>query len=119
MRIDFDLGATYDFSTFHFWNYVTENYDVDRIDFVLSDARGGRVAEATVYPETGVDLGGELIAPGTLAFKFAAVRFVSLTFSGTNNHVDFNNLGWTGTRVSPVAPDRSAQRGGGRSGGSD
>lgn len=108
LSLRFDLGAEYDLTTLHFWNYHSESFDVDNIDFVFFDGANQPVGSLLgVAPA----LGGSAPSDATLIFaeNFALsfpsrVRFVNAVLTGSNNEVDFNNIGFTGQRsdASPV-----------------
>ncbi|QDV45140.1 hypothetical protein Enr13x_50140 [Stieleria neptunia] len=100
LEVDFDLGVEYDLTSFHLWNYVTETYDVDRVDLRFLNASATQVGDFSVInPAFGNTQGSEAfpIVGETIAIGDPKnVRFVNAVFSGTNNQVDFNNVGFTG-----------------------
>lgn len=96
--LEFDFGQEYDLTELHFWNYHTETFDVDLIEFSFLDADATVVDTLEFTPELGVGVVQRaedfaLALPG-------AVQHVVATLSGTNGHVDFNNIGFTGTAKS-------------------
>ena len=94
LELDFDLGIEYDLTTLHFWNYFGESFDVDNIDFNFFDSSNNLVGSLlNVMPE----LGSSLIFAEDYALSFPSnVQFVNAVLTGTNNQVDFQNIGFTG-----------------------
>jgi hypothetical protein len=93
LELEFDLGAPYDISTLHFWNYTAEGFDVDNVDFTFFGSMGQQVGTLSVQP----DLGS---SPGIAAqdIPLAAplnVRRVTAFLTGSNREVDFQNIGFT------------------------
>jgi len=105
LELVFDFQVEYDLTTLHFWNYHTESFDVDQIDFRFYDASNSLVGTLLgVVPA----LGGSSPSDSTpiLAEDYdlsspSEVRFVNAVLSGTNGQVDFNNLGFTGVESVP------------------
>jgi hypothetical protein len=100
LELVFDFGIEYDLSTLHFWNYHTESYDVDNIDFTFYDASN---VFAGSLLNVNPSLGGSAPSDSTAIFAEnyslsfpSKVRYVNAVLSGSNNQVDFNNLGFTG-----------------------
>lgn len=108
LELVFDFGAEYDLESFHLWNYVTEFYDIDRVDLeFFNDSMVSVGSFDVIDPVLGNEEGseffpivGESIAVGTPK----NVRFVKAVFSGTNNQVDFNNAGFTGQLSATTCP---------------
>jgi len=97
LELNFAFDAEYDLHTLHFWNYVTETYDVDDISLQFFNNSGALVGALAVQPVTGTNLGSEIIAPANYVLAFPTnVRFVNALLTGTNGQVDFNNLGFSG-----------------------
>ncbi len=93
LELVFDFGRAYDISTLHFWNYTSEAYDVDNINFTFYDGAHGFQGSLSVSP----DLGS---SPGIRAqdIELAAplnVQYVTAILSGSNRQVDFQNIGFT------------------------
>jgi PEP-CTERM motif len=93
LELVFDFGQQYDLTTLHFWNYTAEGFDVDNIDFSFFDGTNAAVGALSISPLLGT-------SPGITAqdYVLAAplnVRFVTALLSGTNNQVDFQNIGFT------------------------
>lgn len=102
LELVFDFGVAYDLTTLHFWNYFAEGFDVDNIDFTFFDESMTLVGRLLgVEPALG-GAGGNPIFAEDYALAFPSdIRFVNALLSGSNDQVDFNNMGFTG-QVSPV-----------------
>jgi len=113
LELIFNLGAEYDLTELHFWNYHTEAFDVDEINFSFFTAAMGLVGTLDFFPTIGVGVNQE--AQDYLLSFPARVQFVNAKFSGTNGQVDFNNVGFTGElnecEINPSLPQ--CQTGGG------
>ncbi|QEF96054.1 hypothetical protein Mal15_00800 [Stieleria maiorica] len=100
LEVDFDFGTEYDLTSFHLWNYVTETFDVDRVELTFFNAAMTQVGDFSVIdPIFGNTQGSESfpISGETIAIGDPKnVQFVNAVFSGTNGQVDFNNAGFTG-----------------------
>ncbi len=93
LELRFDFNGRYDISTLHFWNYTSENYDVDNIDFTFFDAGNVQVGALSISPALGSSPGiraQDILLPAPLN-----VRYVTAFLSGTNQQVDFQNIGFT------------------------
>ncbi|MBB4630501.1 PEP-CTERM sorting domain-containing protein [Sphingosinicella soli] len=104
LELVFDFGAEYDLSTLHFWNYHSENYDVDTIVFTFYDDAWALVGELTESPVLGNLTGSDStpITPEDYALAFPTnVRYVNAYLTGSNNQVDFNNIGFTAVLSDP------------------
>lgn len=93
LELLFDFNQEYDISTLHFWNYTAENFDVDNIDFTFFDSASTQVGSLSVQPALGS-------SPGIKAQDIALaaplnVQFVTAFLTGTNDEVDFQNIGFT------------------------
>ncbi len=93
LELEFDLGIAYDISTLHFWNYTSEGFDVDNVDFTFFGPSGQQVGTLSVQPDLGT-------SPGITAqdIPLAAplnVRRVTAFLTGSNREVDFQNIGFT------------------------
>lgn len=102
LELLFDFNQEYDISMLHFWNYTGEAYDVDRIDFTFFDSSSTQVGNLTVLPELGSSPGIKaedipLVAP-------LNVQFVTAFLTGSNNQVDFQNIGFTAEVSAPPPP---------------
>lgn len=102
LELLFDFNQEYDISTLHFWNYTGEAYDVDNIDFKFFDSSSTQVGSLSVMPALGSSPGIKaedipLLAP-------LNVQFVTAFLTGTNNQVDFQNIGFTAEVSTPQPP---------------
>lgn len=93
LELQFDFQQAYDITTLHIWNYFSEGFDVDNIEFTFFDLDNIQVGSLSVEPDTGS-------SPGIAAqdIELAAplnIRYVTAFLSGTNREVDFQNLGFT------------------------
>jgi hypothetical protein len=98
LEVVFDFGVEYDLSTLHFWNYHSEGFDVDTIAFRFLDDQQNLVGTLSESPRLGNTDGsdGTPITPEDYALDFPTnVRFVTALLSGSNDQVDFNNIGFT------------------------
>ncbi len=97
LELDFDFGVEYDLTILHFWNYHSEAFDVDDIDFVFRDSSSNIVGSVlNLNPQVGGG-GSNPIFAEDFALQFPLnVRFVNVVLSGSNGEVDFNNIGFTG-----------------------
>lgn len=88
----FDLQGVYQLEAIHFWNYTTENFDVDSITFSFYDSANELISELTVAPQTGF----ENILAEDFPVDVSGVRYVRASLSATNNEVEFQNIGFSG-----------------------
>ncbi len=93
LELLFNFGTQYDLNTLHFWNYTTESYDVDNINFTFFDGSNSEVGFIDVLPNLGT-------APGITAQDITLpaplnVQYVSALLSGSNGQIDFQNIGFT------------------------
>jgi len=106
LSLRFDLLVEYDLTNLHFWNYHSEGFDVDDIDFRFFDASNNLVGTlSNVAPQLGGTAPNDatLIFAETINLSFPSrVRFVEAVLTGSNNEVDFNNLGFTGSLSEPA-----------------
>ncbi|SEN04916.1 DUF4457 domain-containing protein [Nitrosomonas marina] len=99
LELLFDFGQEYDISTLHFWNYTSENYDVDNIDFTFFNSSNVQVGTLGVQPALGSFpgiLAQDIVLPAPLN-----VQFVTAFLTGTNRQVDFQNIGFTAEVSAP------------------
>lgn len=104
LELDFDLGFEYDLKAMYFWNYHSENYDVDQIVFKFYDAASVFVGQLSASPKLGNQDGsdGTPITPEEYLLAFPTnVRYVNALLTGTNQEVDFNNIGFTAELSAP------------------
>ena len=99
LELVFDFQQSYDISTLHFWNYTGEDYDVDNIDFTFFDSSNALVGSLSIQPALGSP-GGIKAEHIPLAAPLN-VRYVTAFLTGTNRHVDFQNIGFTAEVSAP------------------
>lgn len=88
----FDLQGVYQLETIHFWNYTTESFDVDSIEFNFYDSANELLSTMTVAPQTGF----ENILAEDFPLDVGGVRYVRANLTATNNEVEFQNIGFSG-----------------------
>lgn len=93
LELIFDFQQQYDLSVLHFWNYTGEGFDVDQIDFTFFDDSNTQVGALTVNPALGSSSG--ISAQDINLAAPLNVRFTRAFLTGTNNQVDFQNIGFT------------------------
>jgi Ca2+-binding RTX toxin-like protein len=101
LEIDFNFGREYDLSELHFWNYHTEQYDVDNVEFVFRNSVNDIVGTLSFQPDLGVG-NTQRSQDYTLDFP-GSIQYVNAVLTGENGQVDFNNIGFTG-EVGPEDP---------------
>jgi hypothetical protein len=104
LDLRFDFGVEYDLSQLHFWNYHSEGFDVDNIAFTFFNAGGVQVGALNAQPALGNATGNDStpIFAENYALAFPSnVRFVTAVLTGSNNQVDFNNIGFTAELSNP------------------
>ena len=95
LQLAFDFGVEYDLTTVHFWNYFAESFDVDNVTFSFFNSLNAPVGSLSFSPALGGG-GSNPIFAESIALAFPSnVRFVTALLTGTNNQVDFNNIGFT------------------------
>ena len=104
LELIFDFGVSYDISMLHFWNYTSENYDVDQIAFTFFDAADQVVGTETVGPATGTEGGAGIQAQDIALTAPLNVRSVAAFLTGSNGQVDFQNLGFTAEPSASAVP---------------
>jgi PEP-CTERM motif len=100
LELMFDLSNEYDIHTLHFWNHADESLDVDEIRFSFYASSGAATGSLSVTPSLGNSLGTRaqditLAAPHN-------VRYVTAFLTGTNQQVDFQNIGFTAEVSRPI-----------------
>lgn len=93
LALDFDFKQSYDITTLHFWNYTSEGFDVDQIDFSFFSSSMVKQGELTIFPELGTSPG--IRAQDILLAAPLNVQYVTAFLTGTNRQVDFQNIGFT------------------------
>ncbi|MBT8447602.1 MAG: LamG domain-containing protein, partial [Gammaproteobacteria bacterium] len=84
VQLRFDLQASYDMYTLHFWNYFGEAFDTDQADFTFYDRSGNQVGQLSIMPQLGV---GSINAEAFNLDGFDNVRVIEVTLTGTNGEV--------------------------------
>ena len=103
LELLFDFGQQYDLTTLHFWNYTSENFDVDSIDFTFFDGGNSQVGMLSLEPALGSSPG--ISAQDIVLAAPLNVQFVTAFLSGTNGQIDFQNIGFTAS----LSTDRCEQ----------
>jgi hypothetical protein len=93
LELLFDFQTQYDLTTLHFWNYTAEGFDVDNIEFTFFDASNTQVGMLGINPDLGTSPG--ITAQDIVLAAPLNVQFVTAFLTGTNNQVDFQNIGFT------------------------
>lgn len=94
LELLFDFGQGYDIDTLHIWNYTSESYDVDYIDFSFFDPSNNFLASLSVEPDLGSSPG--IRAQDIILAAPLNVQFVTAFLTGSNRQVDFQNIGFSG-----------------------
>lgn len=102
LELVFSFDVNYDITTLHFWNYNSEDYDVDRIEFAFYDKGGTLLRALSVEPALGST--PAIRAEDIPLDAPLSVRTVIARLSGSNGQIDFQNMGFTAT-VSPPDPN--------------
>jgi len=97
LSLRFDFGTEYDLRQLHFWNYFAEDFDVDNVDFTFFDESNNVVGNLlNIVPKLGGNSTNPIFSE-TIPLSFPSnARFVNAVLTGSNNEVDFNNIGFTG-----------------------
>jgi PEP-CTERM motif len=100
LELLFDFQAEYDISTLHFWNYDSESYDVDNVDFTFFNSANAQVGALSAMPALGSS--PAIFAEDITLAAPLNVRYVKAFLTGTNREVDFQNIGFTANVSAPV-----------------
>lgn len=97
LELDFDFGQDYRITQFHFWNYLSEFYDVDEIDVVFRNSAGQQVGSLVdLEPELGGTNGANPIFAEDFPVSLSGpARFANVMIRGENGQIDFQNIGFT------------------------
>tara|TARA_R110000787_G_scaffold207467_1_gene317498 strand:+ start:659 stop:1294 length:636 start_codon:yes stop_codon:yes gene_type:complete len=95
LELLFDFGQQYDLTTLHFWNYNGESFDVDNIDFTFFDDGNNQVGMLSILPDLGTT--PNIFAQDIPLVAPLNVQFVTAFLTGSNDQVDFQNIGFTAT----------------------
>ncbi|WP_342075953.1 hypothetical protein [Yoonia sp. SS1-5] len=99
LELVFDLGVSYDITALHFWNYTSEDYDVDAVLFTFFDAAGEKLGTHALVPDLGTRPG---IKAQTIPLKSPMnTRVVTAFLTGSNGEIDFQNIGFTARLSDP------------------
>lgn len=93
LELLFDFGQEFDISTLHFWNYTSEDFDVDNVDFTFFNQSNVQVGALSAQPALGSSPG--ILAEDIVLAAPINVQFVTAFLTGTNRQVDFQNIGFT------------------------
>ena len=99
LELLFDFGQEYDITDLHFWNYTSEGYDVDNVDFTFFDQFGTNVGALSVQPALGSS--GGITAQNIALAAPLNVQKVTAFLTGSNRQVDFQNIGFTADVSAP------------------
>lgn len=88
-----DLGMEYDLEKLHFWNYTGEGFDVDDVTFTFLNSSNTEVGVFNFSPELGQ---APIFAQDVFLNDIKNTRYVNVLLTGTNDEVDFQNIGFTG-----------------------
>jgi PEP-CTERM motif len=100
LELRFDFQIEYDISVLHFWNYTSENFDVDTVSFTFYSGANVQVGALSVEPELGTSPG--IRAQNLTLAAPLNVRYVTAFLSGSNRQVDFQNIGFTADVSAPI-----------------
>lgn len=92
LELVFDFGIAYDITTLHFWNYTSEDFDVDNITFDFFNG-ATLVGSLEVLPSLGTSPG--ITAQDIILNAPLNVTSVVAFLTGSNREVDFQNIGFT------------------------
>ncbi len=93
LELKFDFNQQYDITSLHMWNYTSEGFDVDNIDFTFFDNSNVQVGALSIAPELGSSPG--IKAEDILLTAPLNVKSVTAFLTGSNGQVDFQNIGFT------------------------
>ena len=93
LELLFDFDQEYDISTLHFWNYTSEDFDVDNVDFTFFNSTNQQVGNLSIMPALGSTPG--ISAEDIVLAAPLNVQFVTAQLTGSNRQVDFQNIGFT------------------------
>lgn len=102
LELLFDFTQEYDISILHFWNYTTESYDVDNVDFSFFNQSNSLVGALSIQPALGSSPG--IKAEDIVLAAPLNVQYVTAFLTGSNGQVDFQNIGFTAEVSTPIVP---------------
>ncbi|MDF1817082.1 MAG: PEP-CTERM sorting domain-containing protein [Immundisolibacteraceae bacterium] len=100
LELLFDFGVEYDITTLHFWNYTSESFDVDNVDFTFFNNANLQVGALSIAPALGSS--GGISAEDIALAAPLNVQYVTAFLTGSNQQVDFQNIGFTADLSTPV-----------------
>ena len=109
LELRFDFPVARDLSGFHFWNATGEGHDVDHIVLELFDPSGALLSSETIA-DPALGIGGPVagaIYAESFALSVDGVRSVRALLSGSNDQVNFQNIGFTGVAASEEPSDNA------------
>lgn len=99
LELLFDFGIEYDLDILHFWNYTSESFDVDQLDFTFYNSSNTQVGFFSINPALGSSPG--ILAQDIVLVAPLNVQYVTAFLSGANGQVDFQNIGFTASLSTP------------------
>lgn len=96
LDLRFDFLQQYDLTDLHFWNYSTDFYDVDQIDFSFYDGSNALVGNYSMFP-TSSPSENDISAQNYALLAPLNVRYVTALLTGYNGQIDFQNIGFSAT----------------------
>ena len=99
LELLFDFQESYCVNTVHFWNYNGEGYDVDNVEITFFDIANEITGAVSFDPALGVF--GDITAEDIAVDPLVAARFATAIIKGSNEQSDFQNIGFTATRLIP------------------
>jgi hypothetical protein len=104
LDLRFDFLQQYDLSTLHFWNYSSDSYDVDQINFTFYNGANVQVGALQTFP-TASPSDNDITAQNYTLLAPLNVRYVTALLTGYNGEIDFQNMGFTAS----LSTDRCVQ----------
>jgi hypothetical protein len=108
LELVFDFGQEYDLNTLHFWNYTSEDFDVDNVAFTFFNQASVGVGSLSLMPALGSSSG--ILAQDIVLAAPINVRYVTAFLTGSNREVDFQNIGFTAELSQPIDCDLNPDR---------
>ena len=102
LELLFDFGQEFSLNTIHVWNYFSEGFDIDNIDFTFFDSSNTEVGALSITPALGSS--GGIAAQDFALPSPLDVQFVTSFLTGTNRQTDFQNIGFSAETLEEPAP---------------
>lgn len=102
LELRFHFGTEYNINTLHFWNYTGEDFDVDLVALTFFNASNALVGTLNISPALGSSPG--IRAEDIVLAAPLNVQFVTAFLTGSNQQVDFQNIGFTAELSTPQPP---------------